>query len=197
MLSSNAPSKLGVRTLTLSRRASGPSLESMKVAAPIAMNEARKSLSAAKYIASSPSAAPSPVYRCTAQANAVSIRCFGTALMMFRAAPLDVISLARLQVARAEVSFEHRHKGAAGAARLHVRHRLVERHAAMRMQVCDRERRGAVEARVTVQIDPLIAANKGMQIVERGPQPRGHLVRAAVLDGSADELDAVLLVLLP
>src|SRR5271155_5006910 len=126
MLSSRAPSKVGTRVFTISQRASGPSLESMMVAAPIARNDARKSQREAKKIASRPSAAPSAVYRCTPHAQAVRNFCLGKTRGRFAAD--DVKSFVRLVVARPEVFFEHRHERSACALFLHELHRFFERH---------------------------------------------------------------------
>src|SRR6202041_1563242 len=128
MLSSSAPSKVGTRVLTISQRASGPSLQSMMVAAPIARNDARKSKRAAKKIASRPSAAPSAVYRCTPHAQAVRNFCVWTTRGRLPAAPDVLKSFVRLGVARAEVFFEHRHERSAGAIFFHEYHRFFESH---------------------------------------------------------------------
>src|SRR5208282_346909 len=126
MLSSSAPSKVGTRILTFIQRASGPSLESIIVAAPIARNDPRKSCCAAKKIASRPSAAPSAVYRCTPHAQAVRNFCLGSTRGRLPAAPDEVKSFFRLVVARPEVLFEHRHERSAGALFFHQQHRLFE-----------------------------------------------------------------------
>src|SRR5271166_6770567 len=110
MLSSSAPSKVGTRVLTISQRASGPSLLSMMVAAPIARNDARKSQREAKKIASRPSAAPNAVYRCTPHAQAVRNLCLGRARGKLSAARDGVKSFVRFVVARPEVFLEHRHE---------------------------------------------------------------------------------------
>src|SRR5208283_2082701 len=126
MLSSSAPSKVGTRVLTISQRASGPSLESIIVAAPIARNDARKSCCAAKKIASSPRAAPSAVYRCTPHAHAVRNFCRGNTPGRLPAAPDELKSFFRLVVARPEVLFQHRHERSARALFLHEHHRFFE-----------------------------------------------------------------------
>src|SRR5271167_5171523 len=128
MLSSSAPSKVGTRILTFNRRASGPSLESIIVAAPIARNDARKSCCAAKKIASRPSAAPSAVYRCTPHAQAVRNFCPGNTRGKLPAAPDEVKSFVRLVIARPEVFLEHRHERPARAIFFHELHRFFERH---------------------------------------------------------------------
>src|SRR5208282_5244298 len=128
MLSSSAPSKVGTRILTISQRASGPSVQSMIVATPIARNDSRKSPREAKKIASKPSAAPSAVYRCTPQAHAVRIFCLGKTRGRFAAAPDEVKSFVRLVVARPEVLFEHCHERSARAMLFHELHRFFQRH---------------------------------------------------------------------
>src|ERR1700728_3646907 len=123
MLSSSAPSKVGTRILTIRRRASGPSLLSMIVAAPIARNDPRKSPREAKKIASRPSAAPRAVYRCTPHAQAVRNLCLGRTRGRFAAAPEVVKLFVRLVVARPEVLFEHGHERSACAMFFHQLHR--------------------------------------------------------------------------
>src|SRR5579863_5415128 len=137
MLSSSAPSKVGTRILTISQRASGPSLQSMIVAAPIARNDARKSPRDAKKIASRPSAAPSAVYRCTPHAHAVRNFCRGNARGRFAAAPDEVKSFVRLVVARPEVFLEHRHERSTCALFFHEHHRFFERHLPISAQKCN------------------------------------------------------------
>src|SRR5579863_308598 len=122
MLSSSAPSKVGTRVLTISQRASGPSLQSMIVAKPIARNDARKSPREAKKIASKPRAAPSAVYRCTPHAQAVRNFCLGNTRGKLPAAPDEVKSFVRLVVARPEVFFEHCHERSACAVSFHQLH---------------------------------------------------------------------------
>src|ERR1700735_3382770 len=128
MLSSSAPSKVGTRILTISQRASGPSLQSMIVAAPIARNDARKSLRDAKKIASRPSAAPRAVYRCTHHAQAVRNFSVGNTRGRLPAAPDVFKSFVRLVVARPEVFFEHRHERSACAIFFHEYHCFFVRH---------------------------------------------------------------------
>src|SRR6202046_2679238 len=152
MLSSSAPSKLGTRILTISQRASGPSLQSIIVAAPIARNDARKSPREAKKIASRPSAAPRAVYRCTPHAQAVRNFCLENSRGKLPAAPDEVKSFVRLVVARPEVFFEHRHERSARAVLFHEYHRFFERHLPISAQKRNRQRRCAIHPGVAMEI---------------------------------------------
>src|SRR5271155_178326 len=167
MLSSSAPSKLGTRVLTISQRASGPSLQSITFAAPIARNDDRKSPREAKKIASRPSAAPSAVYRCTPHAQAVRNLCFGRTRWRFAAAPEVVKSLIRLVVARPEVFFEHRHERSARAVLFHELHRFIERHLPICAQKRNRQRRRPIHARVAMQINARARTDQVAKIVQR------------------------------
>src|SRR5258708_9200382 len=167
MLSSSAPSKVGTRILTISKRARGPSLQSMIVAAPIARNDARKSPREAKKIASRPSAAPRAVYRCTPHAQAVRNFCFGNTRGKLPAAPDVVKSFVRLVVARPEVFFEHRHERSARAIFFHEDHRFFERHLPICTEKRNRQRRSTIQPGVAVEIDPRARTDQVAKIVER------------------------------
>src|SRR5258708_28901191 len=144
MLSSSAPSNVGTRILTISHRASGPSLQSIIVAAPIARNDARKSPREAKKIASRPSAAPRAVYRCTPHAQAVRNFCVGNTRGRLPAAPDVLKSFVRLEVARPEVFFEHGHERSARPIFFREHHRFLARHLPIRTQKRNRQRRWAI-----------------------------------------------------
>src|SRR5271163_2158250 len=191
MLSSSAPSKLGTRVLTISQRASGPSLQSMMVAAPIARNDSRKSPRDAKKIASSPSAAPDAVYRCTPHAQAVRNLCLGRTRGRFAAAPDEVNSLVRLVVARPEVFFEDRHEGSARAMLFYELHRFFERHLPICTQERNRQRRRAIHPGIAMQIDAGAGTDQGSQVTQRRFEPLSHRVGAAVLYRSAHVVDPV------
>src|SRR5260370_6186907 len=153
MLSSSAPSKVGTRILTISQRASGPSLQSMIVAAPIARNDARKSRREAKKIASRPSAAPRAVYRCTPNAEAVRNFCVGNTRGRLPAAPDVLKSFVRLEVARPEVFFEHGHERSARPIFFHQHHSFFERHLPICTQKRNRQRRRPIHPGVAMSID--------------------------------------------
>src|SRR5208283_965261 len=173
MLSSSAPSKVGTRVLTISQRASGPSLESMMVAAPIARNDARKSQREAKKIASRPSAAPSAVYRCTPHAHAVRNFCLGKTRGRSAAAPGEVKSFVRLVVARPEIFFEHRHERPAGALFFHELHRFFERHLPICAQKRNRQRRRTIHPGVAMEINARARTDQVAKIVQRHFEPLG------------------------
>src|SRR5580704_10679933 len=189
MLSSSAPSKVGTRVLTISQRASGPSLQSMIVAAPIARNDARKSPREAKKIASRPSAAPRAVYRCTPHAQAVRNFCVGNTRGRLPAAPDVFKSFVRLVVARPEVFFEHRHERSARAIFLYEYHRFFERHLPIRAQKRNRQRRCAIHSGVAMQIDARARLDQIAKVMQRDFEPLGHRVRAAILDRSPHVID--------
>src|SRR6266481_2617330 len=165
MLSRSAPSKVGTRILTISQRASGPSLQSIIVAAPIARKDARKSPREAKKIASRPSAAPRAVYRWTPHAQAVRNFCFGNSRGKLPAAPDEVKSFVRLVVAWPEVFFEHRHERSARAIFFHEYHRIFERHLPICTQKRNRQRRCAIHPGVAVEIHARAITDQVAQIV--------------------------------
>src|SRR5208337_2580580 len=171
MLSSSAPSKVGTRILTISQRASGPSVQSMIVATPIARNDARKSPREAKKIASRPSAAPSAVYRCTPHAQAVRNLCLGNARGKLPAAPDEVKSFVRLVIARPEVFLEHRHERPARAIFFHELHRFFERHLPICAQKRNRQRRRAIHPGVAMEINPRARTDEVAKIVQRHFEP--------------------------
>src|SRR5271166_1244160 len=123
----------------------------MIVAAPSARNDARKSLREAKKIASSPSAAPSAVYRCTPHAQAVRNFCLGSTPGKLPAAPVEVKSFVRLVAARSEVFFEHRHERSARALFFYELHRFFERHLPISAQKRNRQRGRAIHPGVAME----------------------------------------------